>query len=167
MSMIFSTFSGGSRAMAEERASRAIRASPVTIARRAARFLLLGTLLALGTAPAAFAAPPDETCHPGQTFAAGGFDVCAPPAITTGGGGIELGGLLPILLAVVVGAGLAVAAAYFVLRRRAGGPLDPVDAGEWWTCPSCGRQNMVGSPRCYSCGTWQGGARPDKRAPER
>jgi hypothetical protein len=166
MSTTFSTFSGGSLAMADAPVNRAVRARGVRIERRAAAALLVVAALSLGTAPAAFAAPPDETCHPGQTFAAGGFDVCAPPAITTGGGGIELGGL-PILLAVVLGAALALAVAYFVLRRRAGGPLDPVDAGEWWTCPSCGRQNMVGSPRCYSCGTWQGGARPDKAAPDR
>ena len=111
-----------------------------------------------GFAPAALAAPPDETCIPGQTFSAGDFDVCAPPS-TGGGGGFAIGGLLPIVLALVVGAGLALVVAYFVLRRRAGGPLDPVDAGEWWTCANCGRQNMVGSPRCYSCGAWQGGAR--------
>ena len=62
----------------------------------------------------------------------------------------------------LVGAGLALVVAYFVLRRRAGGPLDPVDAGEWWTCSNCGRQNVVGSARCFSCGTWQGGSHPDR-----
>jgi hypothetical protein len=117
----------------------------------------LATLAAVATwsAPVAHGAPPDETCIPGQTFAAGGFDVCAPPAIGTGGGGIAIGGVLPIVLALVVGAGLALVVVYLVLRRRAGGPLDPVDAGEWWTCANCGRQNVVGSPRCYSCGRWQ------------
>ena len=119
-------------------------------------------LLAAGLAPAALAAPPDETCVPGQSFAAGGFDVCSPPVIGGGGGGIALDGLLPILLALLVGAGLALVVAYFVLRRRAGGPLDPVDAGEWWTCSNCGRQNVVGSARCFSCGTWQGGSHPDR-----
>ncbi len=102
------------------------------------------------------AAPPDETCTPGQTFAAGQFDVCAPPATGAGGGGINLGGLLPILGVLVLGAGLALAITYLVLRRRAGAPLDPVDAGEWWTCRKCGRNNVVGSARCYACGTWQG-----------
>jgi len=101
-------------------------------------------------------APPDETCTPGQTFAAGGFDVCAPPAAGTGkGGGINVGGLLPVVLAVLVGAALALVVAYVVLRRRAGPPLDPVDAGEWWPCKNCGSNNVVGSPRCYSCGQWQ------------
>jgi hypothetical protein len=162
--MISSTSFDGSRAMAEE---RAIRATNATRASRIAAALLLLAVLAVGTASTALAAPPDETCHPGQTFAAGGFDLCAPPKVSNGGGGFEIGALLPIVLALVVGAGLALAVAYFVLRRRAGGPLDPVDAGEWWTCTNCGRQNMVGSPRCYSCGTWQGGARPDKPASER
>jgi hypothetical protein len=140
--------------------------------RNGAAILSLATLALLAatatwSASIAQAAPPDETCIPGQTFAAGGFDVCAPPAIGTGGGGIAIGGLLPIILALVVGAGLALAVAFLVLRRRAGGPLDPVDAGEWWTCANCGRQNVVGSPRCYACGTWQGGSRPDRPAPGR
>ncbi|HEX3266066.1 MAG TPA: hypothetical protein VHR16_10395 [Candidatus Limnocylindrales bacterium] len=117
--------------------------------------LLVLALLSVGLAPTTLAAPPDETCIPGQTFAAGGFDVCSPSVIGGGGGGIALGGLLPILLALLVGAGLALVVAYLVLRRRAGGPLDPVDAGEWWTCRNCGRQNVVGSARCFSCGTWQ------------
>ena len=103
------------------------------------------------------AAPPDETCLPQATSAAGGFDVCSPPSTgNPGGGGFNLGGILPILVALVVGAGLALVVAYLVLRRRAGAPLDPVDAGEWWTCRKCGRNNVVGSARCYGCGTWQG-----------
>ena len=28
-------------------------------------------------------------------------------------------------------------------------------AGEWWLCPKCGSTNVVGSARCYACGTWQ------------
>ena len=114
--------------------------------RRLAAVFLVVAAIATGIAPGVSAAPPDETCNPGQTFVAGGFDICSPPA---------------------VGAGLALVVAYFVLRRRAGGPLDPVDAGEWWTCANCGRQNVVGSPRCYSCGTWQGRARPDNPPPSR
>ena len=102
------------------------------------------------------AAPPLETCAAQQTMAAGGFDICAPPAAGDGGGGFNLGGLLPILGGVVLGAGLALVAAYLMLRRRAGAPLDPVDAGEWWTCRKCGRNNVVGSARCYGCGSWQG-----------
>lgn len=114
------------------------------------------------TAPAAggirLAAPPDETCLPQATGAQRGFDICSPTAAGTGGGGggFNLGGVLPILAALVVGAGLALVVAYLVLRRRAGAPLDPVDAGEWWTCRKCGRNNVVGSARCYGCGTWQG-----------
>ena len=114
--------------------------------------------LAPDGAHAHLAAPPDETCAPGATFGAGGFEVCSPPTVQNpGGGGFNLGGLLPILGGVVIGAGLALVVAYLVLRRRAGAPLDPVDAGEWWTCRKCGSNNVVGSPRCYSCGTWQGG----------
>ena len=113
-----------------------------------------GTLPSAGAV--ALAAPPDETCTPGATFGAGGFDVCSPPTVANPGEGFNVGGLLPILGGVVLGAGLALAVAYMVLRRRAGAPLDPVDAGEWWTCRNCGRNNVVGSPRCYSCGTWQG-----------
>jgi hypothetical protein len=101
-------------------------------------------------------APPDETCLPQATDAVGGFDVCSPPSTGNGGGGgFNFGGLLPLVGAAVVGAGLALVIAYLVLRRRAGPPLDPVDAGEWWTCRKCGRNNVVGSARCYSCGTWQ------------
>ena len=110
-----------------------------------------------GSVSVQLAAPPDETCTPGATDLQGGFDVCAPPAVgNPGSGGINLGGVLPLLLAVVVGAAGALVLAYLVLRRRAGAPLDPVDAGEWWTCRNCGRNNVVGSPRCYSCGAWQG-----------
>lgn len=101
-------------------------------------------------------APPDETCLPQATDAAGGFDICSPPSTGNGGGGFNFGGLLPLVGAAVVGAGLALVIAYLVLRRRAGAPLDPVDAGEWWTCRTCGRNNVVGSARCYSCGSWQG-----------
>ena len=101
------------------------------------------------------AAPPDETCTPGATFGAGGFEVCSPPTVGNPGPGFNVGGLLPILLGVVLGAGLAIAIAFLILRRRAGAPLDPVDAGEWWTCANCGSNNVVGSPRCYSCGSWQ------------
>lgn len=132
---------------------------------RVAGLLLLVLATVAGIAPAALAAPPIETCQPGQTITEGGVRVCS--TAVGGGGGFAIGGLLPILLALIVGAGLALVIAYFVLRRRAGGPLDPVDAGEWWTCANCGRQNVVGSPRCYSCGTWQGGSRPDERSPSR
>lgn len=147
-----STSSAGSLAMAEPRsiASR--------VALRVGALVVVIAILSTGSAPTTLAAPPDETCTPGQTFAAGAFDVCSPQVIG-GGGGIAIGGLLPIVLALAIGAGLALVAAYIVLRRRAGGPLDPVDAGEWWTCANCGRQNVVGSARCFSCGAWEGGSR--------
>lgn len=62
---------------------------------------------------------------------------------------------------------------YLVMRRRAarpfvvdgapgagdahGGDVGGGGAGstDWWTCSNCGKTNMVGSARCYSCGSWQ------------
>ncbi len=99
---------------------------------------------------------PGESC-PDATPEPGSSDVCqdaVPPDVSVGG--IDLGGLLPILAAVVVAGLLALVAAFFVLTRRPSGPLAPTDPGEWWTCRSCGKTNVVGSPRCYACGTWQG-----------
>jgi hypothetical protein len=162
-STISSTSSDGWPAMAERARLR------TTVGRLVAAWLLV---IAAGAAPFAvtaneptiptggdvrLAAPPDETCLPQATAAQGGFDLCSPPGVGTGGGGggFNFGGLLPILAIVVAGAALAVVIAYLVLRRRAGPPLDPVDAGEWWTCRNCGRNNVVGSARCYACGTWQ------------
>jgi hypothetical protein len=104
------------------------------------------------------AAPrPGETC-PDATPAPGSSDFCddtAPTNGDVGGGGLDLGALLPILAAAVIGALLALVAAFVVLGRRSTGPLAPIDPGEWWTCRSCGKTNVVGSPRCYACGTWQ------------
>jgi hypothetical protein len=104
------------------------------------------------------AAPrPGETC-PDATPAPGSSDFCddTTPVSGPGGGGLDLGALLPFLAAAVIGALLALGAAFVVLGRRSTGPLAPVDPGEWWTCRSCGKTNVVGSPRCYACGTWQG-----------
>jgi hypothetical protein len=39
--------------------------------------------------------------------------------------------------------------------RRTSAPLVPADPGEWWTCRTCGKNNVVGSARCYACGAWQ------------
>ena len=130
----------------------------VIVAAAAPLTAFAGETTAPGAGGVQLAAPPDETCLPGATGAQAGFDVCSPVGAGTGGGGggFNLGSLLPILVALVVGAGLALVVAYLVLRRRAGAPLDPVDAGEWWTCRKCGRNNVVGSARCYGCGTWQG-----------
>jgi hypothetical protein len=100
---------------------------------------------------------PGETC-PDATAAPGSSDFCddSTPVGEVGGGGLDLGALLPFLAAAVIGAGLAAVAAFVVLGRRSSGPLAPVDPGEWWACRSCGKTNVVGSPRCYACGTWQG-----------
>ena len=105
------------------------------------------------------AAPrPGESCSD-ATPAPGSSDVCddtTPGTGQVGGGGLDLGALLPFLAAAVVGGLLALVAAFVVLGRRSSGPLAPVDPGEWWACRSCGKTNVVGSARCYACGTWEG-----------
>lgn len=102
----------------------------------------------------ALLAPPVETCEPGETRAAGDFsDICGQGPVG-GGGGLNLGGLLPIVAIVVVGGIIALIAAFVVLRRTST-PLVPADPGEWWTCRTCGKNNVVGSARCYACGAWQ------------
>ena len=97
---------------------------------------------------------PDQTRPPGATEA-----VCADkgdPGVRGGpSGGLDLGVLLPIAGVVVLAGGLALVGAMVVIRRRTGGPVAPADPGEWWTCRKCGSHNVIGSPRCYSCGTWQ------------
>ena len=79
--------------------------------------------------------------------------------ITPGAGGVGLGLIVAIVAGVVVGAALVAAIGYLVLRRRAGMPMEPPpgapEGGEWWTCRKCGRNNIVGSARCYACGEWQ------------
>lgn len=100
-------------------------------------------------------APPDETCQPGETRAAGDFsNICGEGPGGGGGGGLSLSGLLPIVAIVVVGGVIALVAAFVVLRRTSA-PLVPADPGEWWTCRTCGKNNVVGSARCYACGAWQ------------
>jgi hypothetical protein len=102
-------------------------------------------------APAPGESCPDETAQPGTSL-----EFCEDKGIDVGGGGgTDLGFLLPLIGAAVGGGLLALVAAYLVLRRRASVPLEPADPGEWWTCASCGKTNVVGSPRCYACGTWQ------------
>jgi hypothetical protein len=125
------------------------------LAARLAPLLLLGTL-AVAIPAAALAAPPAETCSPQETRSAGGFqDICgAPPAGGGGGGVVNLGGLLPIL-GVVAAAGVIALIAAFVVLRRTSAPMAPADPGEWWTCTTCGKTNVIGSARCYACGTWQ------------
>lgn len=137
-------------------------------------WLVLGSIVALGVAgPLAVLASPDgtsmrdaveqaaprpgESC-PDETPAPGSSDVCNDTAPTNsgGGGGLDLGALVPFLAAAVVGGILALIAALVILGRRPSASLAPADPGEWWTCRSCGKTNVVGSPRCYACGTWQG-----------
>jgi hypothetical protein len=100
---------------------------------------------------------PGESCSD-ATQAPDPSDVCNDTAVpdVPPGGSLDLGGLLPILIAVVAGAVLALVAVALVLTRRPSASLAPADPGEWWTCRSCGKTNVVGSPRCYACGTWQG-----------
>ena len=122
-------------------------------------FALLTVLGAALLAPgAALAAPrPGESC-PDTTPAPGSSaPVCEDTGGTGGGGGggLDVAALLPFLAAAVGGAAIALVAAFLVLRRRMAGPVAPADPGEWWTCRSCGRNNVIGSPRCYACGSWQ------------
>ena len=102
----------------------------------------------------ALLAPPDETCEPGETRGAGDFSNICGESPGGGGGVLSLSGLLPIVAIVVVGGVIALIAAFVVLRRTST-PLVPADPGEWWTCRTCGKNNVVGSARCYACGAWQ------------
>jgi hypothetical protein len=104
-------------------------------------------------APAPGESCPDETPRPGTSV-----EFCADTGIDVGGGGggTGLGFLLPLLVAAAAGGLLALVVAYLVLRRQAAVPFAPADPGEWWTCPTCGKTNVIGSARCYACGTWQG-----------
>ena len=131
------------------------------VAQPLAAVLALLTLLALlGMAllapGAALAVPkPGESC-PDTTPAPGSsVPLCEEGGgKVTGGGTPDLGAVLPILAAAVGGAAIALVAAFLVLRRRTTGPVAPADPGEWWTCPSCGKSNVIGSPRCFACGSW-------------
>lgn len=95
---------------------------------------------------------PDQTPQPGASEVICN-DVNGPS--TNGGGSLDLGALLPIAGAALAGATIALIAGFLVLRRRTGGPVAAADPGEWWTCRNCGKANVIGSPRCYGCGTWQ------------
>ena len=88
--------------------------------------------------------------------------------------GFDLASVLPFVGGGVVVL-LALAVGWFLLMRRrasrpfladdgagaaaAGGAGSPgateAASGEWWRCKSCGSTNMVGSARCYNCGSWQ------------
>lgn len=100
----------------------------------------------------------DPDLHPGTGLreCPKGFDVAS--VVPFVGGGVV------VLLAIAVGW-------FLVMRRRASRPFLADDAagvtdaggtslagaasGEWWRCKSCGSTNMVGSARCYNCGSWQ------------
>lgn len=151
--------------MARHRLGRGPRTSVLVLA-SVALLAILAPAVALGggikaTAPTAItdAAPrPGESC-PDQTPPPGASDVICNDVNgpnVNGGTGLDLGVLLPILAAALAGAAMALIAGFLVLRRRTGGPIAAADPGEWWTCSNCGKTNVIGSPRCYACGTWQG-----------
>jgi hypothetical protein len=119
--------------------------------------LLVAALVAPGLASAAplpGESCPDSTPGPGVSAVS-----CGEGKLGGGAGGshgTDLDGLLPVLAATAGGVVIALGAALLVLRRRAMAPAAPADPGDWWTCRNCGRNNVIGSPRCYSCGEWQG-----------
>ena len=73
-------------------------------------------------------------------------------------GGFDLGLILAVAVAILVAAVLVLGVGALVLRRRARAPFElppgSPDSGAWWTCANCGRNNIVGSARCYACGAW-------------
>jgi hypothetical protein len=125
------------------------------LARLAVAALVLAALLAPGGVAAV--PRPGESC-PDTTPAPGASEVVCGEGTgpdVGGGGTVNLGGLLPVIVGIGIGALSALVAAFIVLRRRSAGPVTPADPGEWWTCRNCGRNNVIGSPRCYACGEWQ------------
>ena len=117
--------------------------------------LLASTLVGPGGAlgaPRPGESCPDTTPAPGSTEPVCG-DAVAPEG--NPGGSLDIGALLPILAAAGGGAAIALVAALLFFRRRGAAPAAPADPGEWWTCRKCGRNNVIGSPRCYACGEWQ------------
>ena len=122
----------------------------------AAIVVVLGAAL-FGPGTALGAPRPGESCPDTTPAPSASAAVCGEGNGPEGnaGGGLDLAGLLPILAAAGGGAVIALGAAFLVLRRRAAAPAVPADPGEWWTCRNCGRNNVIGSPRCYACGEWQ------------
>lgn len=130
----------------------------------AAAFLLALFLSSLALPAAMLAVPrpgescPDTTPAPGATPGVQSTDtVCGEGTnIDPGGGGsVDLAALLPIVATVAAGGVLVLVVAFVVLRRRASVPDAPADPGEWWTCRKCASTNVIDSPRCYACGSWQ------------
>lgn len=166
--MTCSTSSAGSRAMADRRRGRPAGLAPA--------WVVLAAVVALGAAAPVVVlaggptnggavaggvdrvqalAPPAETCRPEETRAAGGFsDICGANSGSGGGGGFNIASLLPILGVIALGGGILLVAAFVILRRTST-PLVAADPGEWWTCRNCGKNNVLGSARCYACGAWQ------------
>jgi len=72
-----------------------------------------------------------------------------------GGGGTDLlAGLGPLLLVVLVIAGLlATIAAIILFRTRSTAPAGQTEG--WWTCTRCDAANMDGAARCHACSTWR------------
>jgi len=125
--------------------------------------LVLLLVAALLAPSAAVGAPrPGDSCPdttPATTPAPGSTEaVCGEgkgPTVDPGGGGLDASGIVGLLAAAVGGALISLAAVCLIVRRRAAAPAGPADPGEWWTCRNCGRNNVIGSPRCYACGHWQ------------
>jgi hypothetical protein len=137
-------------AIGRHRAFRGLTAAILALV--LAAFLLPAQALAV---PGAGQSCPDTTAAPDSTAAVCGESKGPEGDPGAGGGSLDIGGLLPVLAAAAGGAVIALAAAFLILRRRTGGPVAPADPGEWWTCRNCGSNNVIGSPRCYSCGQWQ------------
>lgn len=142
----------------------------------------LGLMLAL---PLAASAAPARSVPVGSVLIAdappnGGEDCVDDPDAHPGTGlrecpkGFDVATLLPFVGGGVLVVLAAVVGWFLVMRRRASRPFLPDEAiagttaggaaggrpasaggGEWWTCQSCGSTNMVGSARCYKCGSWQ------------
>lgn len=150
MSTTSSRSSAGWRSMPEHRAFRALPALAVLLLALAAPGVALGRDATDLRAPEIHlaAVPEDEPCANESPDPRTGQKLCDDPVLS-------VSKILPIVGVVVAGGVLALLVGYLVLRRRASVPLAPVDAGEWWLCPKCGSTNVVGSARCYACGTWQ------------
>lgn len=72
------------------------------------------------------------------------------------GGGAGSGNVLLLVVAALVGAAITLPIVAFLVLRWRAGPAQPEPPGEWWACRACGAMNIAGSPRCHSCGEWQG-----------
>ena len=94
------------------------------------------------------AVPGDERCAEESPDPDTGQKPCDKPILS-------VANVLPVLGVAAAAGVLALILAFLVIRRRASAPFVPADPGEWWVCPKCGSTNVIGSARCYACGTWQ------------